>query len=197
MAKLQDFTLDPKNANKHSEFGTGLLENSLRDLGAGRSALATNDNVIIAGNGVAEACRAIGLEKVKIVETDGNELVIVKRKDLNSKDVRAIKMALADNIVAQKNIVMDGEVVESIAQDYPEAQFWTSIVLKEEGQGDTEKADLVTMKFELSSRQYAKVKAGMKLAKQIFKEKFQEGENENEQGNCLFHIMNEFLKNHK
>jgi hypothetical protein len=68
-ANLKDLVLDPKNANMHSEYGTGLLENSTRMNGLGRSILISDDNVVIAGNGLAEAAARIGMENVEIVET--------------------------------------------------------------------------------------------------------------------------------
>ena len=37
--KISDLIPDKKNFNKHTEFGTSLLENSLRKFGAGRSIL--------------------------------------------------------------------------------------------------------------------------------------------------------------
>jgi hypothetical protein len=47
---IRDLTPDPRNANKGSERGTGMLEHSLRSYGAGRSILADKHGVIIAGN---------------------------------------------------------------------------------------------------------------------------------------------------
>lgn len=44
-------TTDPHNANKGTARGRGLLEQSLRSYGAGRSALADKHGVLIAGNG--------------------------------------------------------------------------------------------------------------------------------------------------
>lgn len=196
--KIKDLKPDPRNANKHSEFGTGLLENSIRDLGLGRSVLISRDDVLIAGNGVHEAAGAIGLEKVKIVETDGKELIAVKRMDIQSGTPEFYKMALADNIVAQKNIVLDTEIVEGIVQDFPATKTWGSIVLPEDNDNlDHDRANGVEMKFQLSNKQYSEVKKAMKLGKQLFKDQFQVNENTNEQGNVLYFIVKEFLKNHK
>lgn len=47
---LADLTPDGENFNKHTEFGTKLLEDSLRKFGAGRSILVDKDGNIIAGN---------------------------------------------------------------------------------------------------------------------------------------------------
>jgi hypothetical protein len=54
------------------------------------------DNVIVAGNGVYEQATELGL-KVRIVESDGTELVVVKRTDIAPTDEKRKLLALADN----------------------------------------------------------------------------------------------------
>ena len=66
--KIDELKFDDKNFNKHTEFGMGLLEKSLRENGAGRSILIDKDNNIIAGNGIIEAAGSVGLENIKVVE---------------------------------------------------------------------------------------------------------------------------------
>ena len=82
MSNIKDLRFDDKNFNKHTEYGMSLLEKSLRENGAGRSILIDKDNNIIAGNGIIEAAGQAGFEKVKIVETTGDEIIAVKRTDL-------------------------------------------------------------------------------------------------------------------
>lgn len=166
-AKLKDLTLDPKNANRHSQYGTGLLENSTRENGFGRSILISNDNVIIAGNGVAEAGASIGMENIEIIESDGNKIIAVKRTDIKSGTKEFYNMALADNIVAQKNIVMIPEVVTAIAHEFPETKFWASIVNEEPEEIilDKDKAGMVEVKFQMTGAQSAKLKQALKMAK--------------------------------
>ena len=48
--KISDLTPDPQNANKGTERGRGMIEDSLRRLGAGRSILVDKHNRVIAGN---------------------------------------------------------------------------------------------------------------------------------------------------
>jgi hypothetical protein len=76
---------DVKNANKGTERGRYMVEASLRETGAGRSILLDKDGRIIAGNKTFEAASDIGLP-VRVVETDGTELVAVKRTDLDLDD---------------------------------------------------------------------------------------------------------------
>lgn len=113
MSNINELKFDDKNFNKHTEYGMSLLEKSLRENGAGRSILIDKDNNIIAGNGIIEAAGQVGLEKVKIVETDGTEIIAVKRTDvrLNSKQGR--KMALADNSTAKADLEWDEENLKS------------------------------------------------------------------------------------
>lgn len=104
MSKIQDLKFDDKNFNKHTEFGMGLLEKSLKQFGAGRSILIDKDNNIIAGNGIVEAAGQAGLENVKIVETTGDEIVAVKRTDVSLNSRQGREMALADNATAAADL---------------------------------------------------------------------------------------------
>lgn len=105
MAKIKDADLKKdviphvRNINKGSERGSIQIEESLKSYGAGRSIVTDKNGVIIAGNHVAQGAAELGLKAVEI-ETDGDTLVIVKRKDLDladAKDKRAVELAFADN----------------------------------------------------------------------------------------------------
>ena len=104
MSKIDELKFDDKNFNKHTEFGMSLIEKSLKENGAGRSILLDKDNNIIAGNGVVEAAGQAGFEKVKIVETDGTEIIAVKRTDVRLNSKKGRQMALADNATAKADI---------------------------------------------------------------------------------------------
>ena len=119
MATIKDLKFDDKNFNKHTEFGMSLLEKSLRENGAGRSILLDKDNNIIAGNGVVEAAGQIGLDKVKIVEASGDEIIAVKRTDISLNSRKGREMALADNATAKADIEWDFENI--ISEMDPEA----------------------------------------------------------------------------
>lgn len=113
MSSIKDLKFDDKNFNKHTEFGMSLIEKSLRENGAGRSILLDKDNNIIAGNGVVESAGAIGLDKVKIIETNGDEIVAVKRTDISLNSKKGREMALADNATAKADIEWDEEALKS------------------------------------------------------------------------------------
>jgi len=114
MAKISDLHFDDKNFNKHTEFGMGLLEKSLRENGAGRSILIDKDNNIIAGNGIVEAAGQVGLEKIKVVETTGDEIVAVKRTDLSLNSEQGRTMALADNATANADLEWDTDALADV-----------------------------------------------------------------------------------
>ena len=101
---------DVKNANKGTERGRYMVGASLRETGAGRSILLDKDGRIIAGNKTFEAASDIGLP-VRVVETDGTELVAVKRTDLDLDDDTgtARKLAYYDNRAAQVGLDWDAE----------------------------------------------------------------------------------------
>jgi hypothetical protein len=121
--KLSDLTPDDKNYNKGTEFGNSLIEKSLRKFGAGRSILLDKNNRIIAGNKTVENASSIGLDDVIIVETTGNQIIAIKRIDIDLDSKIGREMALADNASAKANIEWD---YDNINQDWdvPNQNEW-------------------------------------------------------------------------
>lgn len=87
---------DRRNYRIHDERSKRIIGQSLDQCGAGRSILADSTGEVIAGNGVLEQAEKRGI-KIKTVETDGSELVVVVRKDLKPGDEKRKLLALADN----------------------------------------------------------------------------------------------------
>jgi len=118
MAKRQPdytgITPDRKNANKGTERGRYMVEASLRETGAGRSILLDKDGRIIAGNKTFEAASDIGLP-LRVIQTDGSELVAVQRTDLDLDDDTgtARKLAYYDNRTSSIGLEWDAEQVMS------------------------------------------------------------------------------------
>ena len=115
---IEDLTFDDKNFNKHTEFGMSLLEKSLRNNGAGRSILIDKNNRIIGGNGVVEVAGQIGLDKVRIVESDGSEIIAVKRTDIDLDSKQGREMALADNATAAADLQWDEEQIQFAEEEF-------------------------------------------------------------------------------
>jgi DNA modification methylase len=107
--KISDLIPDPKNANKGTARGRGMLETSLQKYGAGRSILIDKNNVIIAGNKTAEVAGGIGMENVRIIETDGTEIIAVKRTDLDANSKQGRELAIADNRVGEVGLEWNPE----------------------------------------------------------------------------------------
>ena len=115
---IEQLKFDDKNFNKHTEYGMGLLEKSLRENGAGRSVLVDKDDNIIAGNGIVEAAQKAGILKTRIVEVTGDELVVVKRTDIELDSKKGRRMALADNATAAADLSWDEERIGEAADEW-------------------------------------------------------------------------------
>lgn len=89
-------TFDKRNYRRHSEQNKKRIRKSLTECGAGRSVLVDKDGCLIAGNGVYEQAEKMGI-KTRVVETDGTELVVVKRTDIGTDDPKRKTLAKADN----------------------------------------------------------------------------------------------------
>ena len=123
--KIENLVPDDLNANKGTEYGQHLIENSLRKFGAGRSILIDRNNRIIAGNKTIENAANIGLDNVIVVETDGNQIVAVKRKDIDLDSAKGRELALADNATGKANLAWDESLIEEVSQQWGfEPQEW-------------------------------------------------------------------------
>ena len=111
---IEDLRPDEKNANRGTERGLGMLEDSLRKYGAGRSILVDKDGVVIAGNKTLESAVDLGFA-IRLVKTDGQELVVVQREDLDleSEDGKARGLAYTDNRSSQ--VGLDWNVEQIVA----------------------------------------------------------------------------------
>ena len=114
--KLDALVPDNRNFNKGTEFGGHLIEKSLREFGIGRGIVVDKNNRIIAGNKTTENCADIGLDKVVIVETTGDTLVVTKRTDIDIDTPKGRGMALADNATGAANLEWDKPVMMETAE---------------------------------------------------------------------------------
>ncbi len=115
---IDELKFDEQNFNKHNEHGMELLGKSIQENGFGRSILLDKDNNIIGGNGVTEKSKQLGTKKVRIIETDGTELIAVKRTDLTLDSKKGRKMAMADNSVAHVNLEWDEQALQQAKDDW-------------------------------------------------------------------------------
>jgi DNA modification methylase len=89
---LAALVADPHNRRKHNARNLAMVAESLAAVGAARSIVIDEDNVILAGNGVTSAAAAAGIERVRVIEADGDELVAVRRRNLTPEQKRALAM---------------------------------------------------------------------------------------------------------
>ena len=95
MTKINDLKQDHKNARKRTDRSASLIQESLEKYGAARSIVIDEDGRVLAGNGTLEGAKAAGLENVRVIETDGKELIAIKRTNLSEDE--KVGLALADN----------------------------------------------------------------------------------------------------
>lgn len=115
---IESLVPDNKNFNKGTEYGDRLMDESLRRFGLGRSILIDKNNRIIAGNKTAEKAADIGFTDVVVVEVDGNQLVAVKRKDIDLDSAKGREFALADNATGKANLCFDTDLIMQEAEKF-------------------------------------------------------------------------------
>lgn len=131
LADLSTLTPDQRNARRRTERSHASLEKSLERFGAARSIVIDEDGRILAGNGTFEAAGAIGIDKVLVVDSDGDTLVAVRRSGLS--EAEKIELALRDNRTSDLSVFDPGTMVE-LVEAHPEVDItdlWTEVEWKE------------------------------------------------------------------
>lgn len=95
MTSIKDLKHDHKNARKRTDRSAALIAESLKRFGAARSIVIDEDGRILAGNGTVEGARKAGIDKLRIIEAEGDELIAVRRTGLSEDE--KVGLALADN----------------------------------------------------------------------------------------------------
>ena len=126
-AKVSDLIQDTANANKGTERGQSMLEESLRKRGAGRSVLIDSKGRLIAGNKTTQKALEIGIEDAIIVQSDGKKLIVVQRTDLDlDTDPDARLLAYEDNRIGQADLEFDFDrLQQDIANGVDLSGLWT------------------------------------------------------------------------
>ena len=206
---IEDLKFDDKNFNKHTEFGMQSLEKSVQKFGFGRSIVVDKNNKIIGGNGMVETANNVGMTKTKVIETDGKELIVVKRTDVDLDSAMGREMALADNATAAADLEWDETELEKaeyefnlnlkewgvdLGNDYDADDFDDEVNLPE---GD--KSNFRRYGFMLNDAQYDIVIQALEKAKSMpnFKEFSEFQENENSNGNALIYIIQQWEEQKK
>jgi DNA modification methylase len=106
---------DHKNARRRTDRSSELIKESLTKYGAARSIVIDEDNRILAGNGTVEGAKAAGIRNVRIIETDGTEVIAVKRTGLSEDE--KVGLALADNRTADLS-EWDQEMLRKLSEEH-------------------------------------------------------------------------------
>lgn len=93
--EVKDLKFDKRNYRRHGEKNQALIKKSINEVGFGRSVVIDADNEIICGNGVIS--QIAKSTPIKVIETNGSELVVVKRTDLKTDDAKRKQLAVMDN----------------------------------------------------------------------------------------------------
>lgn len=117
IVKIRDLHQDRLNFNDGTFEGNVLLEKSLRDLKCGRSILLDKNKNIIAGNKTAKIGEKLGV-KAKIVESDGTEIIAVRRTDIELDSKKGRELALADNVTSEKNLSWNADNVKKVSDTF-------------------------------------------------------------------------------
>ena len=126
--KINELKNDHKNARKRTDRSSALIKESLQKYGAGRSIVIDEENRILAGNGTIAGARAAGIKNVRVIETEGDEIIAVKRKGL-SEDQK-VGLALADNRTSDLS-EWDKEMLHQLSEDHDVEPWFTKEDLAE------------------------------------------------------------------
>jgi 16S rRNA G966 N2-methylase RsmD len=138
VAKLSDdkigrFRPQLRNANKHTQRGTGMLEASMRKYGYVAPMTAAADGEIIDGSARIETSAGVFGDDVLVVHHDGTKPVIMVRDDIPNADTpEAREISIAANRIAQVNLDFDAEqILEDLQAGVDLEQFWRKDELDE------------------------------------------------------------------
>jgi DNA modification methylase len=125
---ISKLTPDPNNARKRTPLSAKVISKSLEQFGACRSIVIDENDVIRAGNGTFEEAGQLGIEKVLVVEADGNTIVAVKRKGLSESDWK--QYAIADNTASDFS-TWDVDILNDLTQEVDLSEFFPDYKLNE------------------------------------------------------------------
>lgn len=121
MPTIADLKSDPRNARRHTPRNVATIVNALHEVGAARSIVIDENNVILAGNATIEAAAEAGIDRVRVVEADGEEIIAVRRSGLTPE--QKTRLALYDNRSAEL-AEWDPAVLSDLAADVDLSAFW-------------------------------------------------------------------------
>ena len=122
MTSIKDLKSDHKNARKRTDRSAELIKESLQRYGAARSIVIDEDNRILAGNGTIEGAKEAGINRIRVIETDGDEVIAVRRTGLTEE--QKIGLALADNRTSDLS-EWDQEMLNRLGEQHDISLFFS------------------------------------------------------------------------
>lgn len=120
---IGQLTPDARNARKHNPRNIGMIADALQEVGAARSIVIDEHGNILAGNGTIDAAAQAGIERLRVIDTDGDEIIAVRRSGLSAKQKK--RLALFDNRTAE-TAEWDVDVLAEFSSDkLLEGMFYT------------------------------------------------------------------------
>ena len=114
---IDSLVADDQNFNRGTDEGKQLIARSFKQHGAGRSVLLDKNNRLVAGNKATEGARQAGIRRVIVVDTEGDEMVAVRRKDVDLDSAEGRKMALLDNLTQQVSLAWDADAIQTVSSE--------------------------------------------------------------------------------
>jgi DNA modification methylase len=115
VASINDLKSDHKNARRRTDRSSDLIKESLQRYGAARSIVIDEENRILAGNGTIDGAKAAGIRRVRIIESEGDEVIAVRRTGLSEDE--KVGLALADNRTADLS-EWDQEMLHRLSEEH-------------------------------------------------------------------------------
>ena len=128
MASISDLKQDHKNARRRTDRSSDLIKESLQRYGAARSIVIDEENRILAGNGTIDGAKAAGIRRVRIIESQGDEVIAVRRSGLSEEE--KVGLALADNRTADLS-EWDQEMLHRLSEEHDLAPWFDEDDLNE------------------------------------------------------------------
>jgi len=207
--KLTDLKPDTSNANRGTERGLRVLDDSLAKVGLGRSIVVDKNLNVVAGNKTLERAVDQGFEDAEIIPTQGDKLIVVLREDFDlyadDPNNSARQYAYYDNRSSELDLQWD---VEQLLADIQAGFDFDGLFREDEldaitnaliepDWGDVfgsipvgDKTPFQQMTFILHDSQVETIQAALKRAKSDVPD---ETPNKNSNGNALWIVCEAYL----
>jgi DNA modification methylase len=141
VTSVKDLKSDHKNARRRTDRSASLIAESLKRFGAARSIVIDEDGRILAGNGTVEGAKKAGIDKLRIIEAEGDELIAVRRAGLSEDE--KVGLALADNRSSDLS-EWDNEMLRQLSEEhdltpwFEDGELLAEVLEPEEGLTDAD-----------------------------------------------------------